>query len=75
MEADGSYFYQKSWETIDHFLLNEVFFDQKEWEFDACEVLNAAPFVNDKGFPNRYNPRTGSGLSDHLPLLLTLKYF
>jgi endonuclease/exonuclease/phosphatase family metal-dependent hydrolase len=69
----GSYNYQDKWETIDHFLLSEGFFDGKGWDFDACEVLDKEPFINTRGIPRAYNPRTGSGISDHLPLVLTLK--
>jgi endonuclease/exonuclease/phosphatase family metal-dependent hydrolase len=70
---NGSYFYSNTWETIDHLLFNEAFFDEQGWDFDACEVLNAEPFVNAQGTPNTYNARTGGGLSDHLPLYLRLK--
>jgi hypothetical protein len=71
--ADGTYYYKKAWETIDHFLLNGALFDGIGWDFNDCAVVNTQPFTNSKGFPASYNPRTGSGLSDHLPLLLTLK--
>ena len=70
---DGSYYYKSDWETIDHFLLSPQLFDGAGWEFEHCEVVNYPPFVGAKGFPVAYNPRTGSGLSDHLPLLLSLK--
>jgi endonuclease/exonuclease/phosphatase family metal-dependent hydrolase len=69
----GSYNYRDNWETIDHFLLSKGFFDGQGWEYDTCEVLHKEPFINDRGIPKAYNPRTGSGLSDHLPLLLKLK--
>jgi endonuclease/exonuclease/phosphatase family metal-dependent hydrolase len=69
----GSYHYQGEWETIDHFLLSKGFFDGQGWEFDTCEALHKEPFINDRGIPRSYNPRTGNGLSDHLPLLLKLK--
>jgi endonuclease/exonuclease/phosphatase family metal-dependent hydrolase len=69
---NGSYFYSGAWETIDHFLLNENFFKNGGWQFKDCFVIDSEPFVNSKGEPDSYNPRTGSGLSDHLPLLLTL---
>ncbi|MDR3161300.1 MAG: endonuclease/exonuclease/phosphatase family protein [Spirochaetaceae bacterium] len=72
-EGAGSYSYKNAWETIDHFLLSEALFDGSGWEFEACQVLNREPFLNGKGYPDAYNPRTGIGLSDHLPLLLTLK--
>jgi endonuclease/exonuclease/phosphatase family metal-dependent hydrolase len=69
---NGSYFYSGEWETIDHFLLNGAFFDKTGLEFQNCFVMDCEPFVNSKGEPDRYNPRTGAGLSDHLPLFLTL---
>jgi endonuclease/exonuclease/phosphatase family metal-dependent hydrolase len=70
---DGSYYYRNNWETIDHFLLSPQLFTGSGWDFDRCEVINAPPFANAKGLPFSYNPRTGSGLSDHLPLLLFLR--
>ncbi|MDR2797652.1 MAG: endonuclease/exonuclease/phosphatase family protein [Treponema sp.] len=70
---EGSYYYQGNWETIDHFLLTEPLFDHKGWDFDTCMVINQEPFINAQGRPYAYNPRTGNGLSDHLPLLLILK--
>jgi endonuclease/exonuclease/phosphatase family metal-dependent hydrolase len=71
---DGSYYYKSDWETIDHFLLSPQLFDETGWEFENCAVVNYPPFVSTtKGLPVAYNPRTGSGLSDHLPLLLSLK--
>ncbi|GMO30091.1 MAG: endonuclease/exonuclease/phosphatase family protein [Spirochaetaceae bacterium] len=68
----GSYFYDGGWETIDHFFLNGAFFDKTGIEFDSCFIVDCEPFVNSKGEPDRYNPRTGAGLSDHLPLVLRL---
>jgi endonuclease/exonuclease/phosphatase family metal-dependent hydrolase len=71
---DGSYYYRNNWETIDHFLLSPQLFTGTGWDFENCEVINSPPFTGAKGLPVSYNPRTGSGLSDHLPLLLLLKY-
>jgi endonuclease/exonuclease/phosphatase family metal-dependent hydrolase len=71
--STGSYHYQDAWETIDHFLLNASLFDGFGWDFAEYRVLNREPFVNSKGLPSAYNPRTGNGLSDHLPLVLVLK--
>jgi len=71
---NGSYYYKNAWETIDHFLLSQQLFDGSEWEFDSCAVINYPPFASTVRRPMAYNPRTGSGLSDHLPLLLLLKW-
>jgi endonuclease/exonuclease/phosphatase family metal-dependent hydrolase len=72
--ANGSYYYKDEWETIDHFLLSAQLFDGTGWEFMDGARADSAPFVNAAGYPAAYNPRTGSGLSDHLPLLLFLEY-
>jgi hypothetical protein len=71
---EGSYYYRDEWETIDHFLLSSGFFDGLGWEFGECEVVNTPPFTNARGYPNAYTPRTGAGLSDHLPLMLSLRF-
>jgi endonuclease/exonuclease/phosphatase family metal-dependent hydrolase len=72
-ESSGSYYYKNDWETIDHFLLSPQFFNGTGWDFENARILNVPPFASAKGVPVAYNPRTGSGMSDHLPLLLLLK--
>jgi hypothetical protein len=72
--TDGSYYYKNEWETIDHFLLSAQLFNGTGWEFENSAVAGFQPFTNSGGHPAVYNPKTGSGLSDHLPLLLFLKY-
>jgi len=69
----GSYFYKNDWETIDHFLVSGQFFKNSGWSFEKAVPADFFPFVNAHGVPVPYNMRTGAGLSDHLPLLLTLK--
>ncbi|MDR0557446.1 MAG: endonuclease/exonuclease/phosphatase family protein [Treponema sp.] len=71
--SGGSYNYHDAWETIDHFLLNAPLFDGAGWDFDSCTVIDIEPFINAYGYPASYNPGTGNGLSDHVPLFLTLK--
>lgn len=68
----GSYYYKDAWETIDHFLLNAALFGADGWNYEYFRVLAEIPFTSEAGFPYTYNPRTGSGLSDHLPILLNL---
>ena len=73
LSENGSYFFRNNWETIDHFLISRQFFDNFGWEYERTIVADFEPFTNSRGTPNSYNPRTGQGLSDHLPLLMTLK--
>ncbi|MCL1812269.1 MAG: endonuclease/exonuclease/phosphatase family protein [Treponema sp.] len=68
----GSYYYKDEWETIDHFLLNSALFNGHELSYGYFRVLSEPPFANAAGHPNTYNPRTGNGLSDHLPIVLIL---
>jgi endonuclease/exonuclease/phosphatase family metal-dependent hydrolase len=72
--GNGSYYYQKAWETIDHILLSAQLFNGTGWEYETSETADYQPFVNSSGYPAPYNPKTGSGLSDHLPLLLFLTH-
>jgi len=69
----GSFFFRNSWETIDHFLLSAHLFDGIGWEFFDSRIVNTPPFITAEGLPNEYNPRTGRGVSDHLPLMLYLR--
>jgi endonuclease/exonuclease/phosphatase family metal-dependent hydrolase len=69
---NGSYYYRNNWETIDHFLVSKQFFNTPGWEYEKTEIINFPPFANANGIPVPYNVRSGLGLSDHLPLVLTL---
>jgi endonuclease/exonuclease/phosphatase family metal-dependent hydrolase len=70
---NGSYYYKHNWETIDHFLASAHFFDNTGWNYEKAAVVRNTHFTNSSGIPISYNVRTGSGLSDHLPLLFILK--
>jgi len=70
---NGSYFYKKDWETIDHFLISGHFFDNAGWEYENAKIVNFEPFATGSGIPFSYNAKTGLGFSDHFPLLVTLK--
>jgi len=69
----GSFLFRNSWETIDHFLLSAHLFGGIGWEFYDSQALRVPPFVTAEGLPNAYNPRTGRGISDHVPLMLFLR--
>jgi len=70
---NGSYFYKNDWETIDHFLISSQFFDNAGLEYESALIVNFEPFAKSNGTPFSYNARTGSGFSDHFPLLITLR--
>ena len=70
----GSYYYKGNWETIDHFLISHHFFNNTGLEYESAFVADFEPFANHDGIPVSYSQRTGNGLSDHLPLMIYLKY-
>jgi endonuclease/exonuclease/phosphatase family metal-dependent hydrolase len=68
----GTYYYRENWESIDHFFLSGAFFDGRSWDYGGVKVLKGAPWTGSNGTPQSFNPQTGNGLSDHVPLRLTL---
>ncbi len=69
----GSYEYDGVWKTIDHFLLCPVVIDPIGVKFAEFEVVVHDYLVTQTGRPYRWNPRSMTGYSDHLPILLRLK--
>ncbi len=69
----GSYAYQSSWEQIDHILCPDSLFDGQAWEYASFAVAEGAPFTGDSAYPLSFNPKTLKGLSDHLPVMVTLE--
>ncbi len=72
LPGKGSYMYNSSWETIDHFLLTASLFDSGGFSYSSFEVIEEDFMVNDRGVPLRWNSDLQQGYSDHLPILLTL---
>lgn len=69
----GSYHYQGQWETIDHALIAASLFDGAGWDYASFSVVDLPPFADESGNPQGYDPRTGAGLSDHLPIVVQLE--
>lgn len=67
---EGSY-YHDGWETIDNLLLAPALFDGKGLEYAAFRVADDQELTDRLGRPRRYDPSTGRGVSDHLPILAT----
>ncbi|MGL4982880.1 MAG: endonuclease/exonuclease/phosphatase family protein [Treponemataceae bacterium] len=66
----GSYYYQNSWQAIDHiFLLQQ---DSQKIHFENFKVHTESHFANSDKTPFRYDIRNGRGSSDHLPISGTL---
>jgi endonuclease/exonuclease/phosphatase family metal-dependent hydrolase len=64
--ARGSYAFRGEWERLDHAFLRLP----SRLAVDLSPVV--APSLLRDGVPDRYDPRTGYGISDHLPVMITL---
>lgn len=62
----GSYYYNGTFERIDHFFVSE-----------NLNIVEFAPFLGEwcteEGIPFRYQIFSGEGYSDHLPIVLTIE--
>ncbi|MFW5688617.1 MAG: endonuclease/exonuclease/phosphatase family protein [Spirochaetota bacterium] len=64
----GTYWYRGEWERLDHAFLRAG----PRWRGSLRAVV-LPEIVSDAGTPLRYDPRTGRGYSDHLPILVDLE--
>ncbi|MDC7226551.1 MAG: endonuclease/exonuclease/phosphatase family protein [Spirochaetales bacterium] len=69
----GSYYYDGTWQTIDQFFLSFDFFEGGGWEYDGFETAVLGFNSTDGGFPLGWQSSSGTGCSDHFPILLKLK--
>ena len=69
----GSYWYNGAWQRLDHayLYLPPGLASGAPWDVSLTAAMPRA-LLDSAGLPYRYNPRTGSGVSDHLPLVITL---
>ncbi len=67
LTVNGSYYYEGSWEKIDHFFYNESI---KVLEF---KVITNENTLSESGIPFRFDMFSGKGMSDHLPLFIKIK--
>ena len=70
----GSYFYKGTWEKIDHTLMSYGLMCKDGYLYDSFTVPDIPFILTAEGVPFSWNTRRGSGYSDHLPVLVTLKY-
>lgn len=69
----GSYYYNGRWEKIDHFFLSRDFFEGSGWYYHDFRVNREEFLLTAGGFPKKWDRNFGTGYSDHLALVLTLR--
>jgi len=70
----GTYHYSGNWERIDNFFLSGDLRDGRGWEWEDTAVIREPWMLTARGTPRGWNRETGEGFSDHLPLLLSLRF-
>lgn len=68
----GSYYYKGEWECIDHILFTPGILGAGAFEYQRFSPVRLPELFYKDGIPYRYEVYSGTGYSDHLPLLLTL---
>ncbi len=72
LETKGSCNWDGSWHKYDQILGNGHLFDRRGWEFSSFAVCDLPLCLEVNGRPKAWNLQTLNGVSDHLPVLLTL---
>jgi len=71
-EKPGTCYFGGSWHHYDQFLGNGLLFDGFGWEYGSTAIVAPSIALKSDGTPMAWNLSTLSGVSDHLPVLLTL---
>lgn len=74
-EKTGSYFFNKEWDTIDHFLISKNMLTSKRGQtpcYRKFEVIKLPQLLTKGGIPKKWITRYKSGYSDHLPIKLLI---
>lgn len=71
-EKPGTCYFGGSWHHYDQFLGNGLLFDGLGWEYGSTMIVAPSAALKADGTPMAWNLSTLSGVSDHLPVLLTL---
>jgi len=71
-EKPGTCYFGGSWHHYDQFMGNGLLFDGLGWEYGSTAIVAPSLVLKSDGTPMEWNLSTLSGVSDHLPVLLTL---
>ncbi|KGE73438.1 hypothetical protein DC28_04035 [Spirochaeta lutea] len=66
----GSYFYQGTWEGIDHILVNRAAWEAPGLRVEEYGVFAPEFLLTREGRPKGFIQRLGTGFSDHLPVFM-----
>ncbi|HKL57838.1 MAG TPA: endonuclease/exonuclease/phosphatase family protein [Sphaerochaeta sp.] len=71
-DKPGTCYFGGAWHRYDQFLGNGLLFDGLGWEYGSTAIIAPSAVLKADGTPMAWALSTLSGVSDHLPVLLTL---
>lgn len=71
--VSGSCNWDGQWHRYDQILCNNKLFDGMGWEYESFTIQNLPSLCSSDGRPYAWNLNTLQGVSDHFPVLMTLK--
>ncbi|HKM06989.1 MAG TPA: endonuclease/exonuclease/phosphatase family protein [Sphaerochaeta sp.] len=71
-DKPGTCYFAGAWHHYDQFLGNGLLFDGLGWEYGSTAIVAPSVALKPDGTPMAWNLSNLSGVSDHLPVLLTL---
>ena len=71
--SPGTYFYDGSWHIYDSIIMGKDAIDGNALEFGSIEIVTSFCLLDPLSRPLRFDPSTGRGFSDHLPVVATFR--
>lgn len=68
--CEGTYCYNGTWSHFDHIVCSF----SPDWAIEDAQIISKGILLTSDGKPNSYNRALLNGVSDHLPVTLTLTY-
>lgn len=69
----GTYFYNGEWSSIDQIMGNVFLIDDSGLDFKSFKIVNNSMLLTSAGIPYRWEIQGLCGISDHLPVTMTLQ--
>jgi endonuclease/exonuclease/phosphatase family metal-dependent hydrolase len=69
----GTYFYDGEWSSIDQIMGNTFLVDNNGLDFKSFDIVNNSMLLTSSNIPYKWEVKGLCGISDHLPVVMTLK--
>ena len=74
LSPPGTYFYDDAWHIYDSIIMGKDAIDGNALEFESIGIVSSFSLLDPLSRPLRFDPSTGRGFSDHLPVIATFRH-